>query len=157
MLGSAAFVARAIHPSNFIRAALLFDMAGYVANASSPFLWLETLPRFAPLQDALTNASAFFFPRVSRSQSPFGSDHVSFLDAGIPAILLIDGDWAAYPYYHNTQDTPDKIVSEQALAFLRYSFYVLHTMKRSLPFFLHSLATSDIPTTSTASTLSFLF
>ena len=32
-------------------------------------------------------------------------DHVPFLDAGIPAIDIIDFD---YPYWHTTQDTPDK-------------------------------------------------
>jgi Zn-dependent M28 family amino/carboxypeptidase len=33
-------------------------------------------------------------------------DHTPFLEAGIPAVDIIDIE---YPYYHTTQDTPDKV------------------------------------------------
>ena len=33
-------------------------------------------------------------------------DHTPFLEAGIPAVDIIDFD---YPYWHTTQDTPDKV------------------------------------------------
>jgi hypothetical protein len=36
-------------------------------------------------------------------------DHVPFLEAGIPAVDIIDID---YPYWHTTADTPDKLSSE---------------------------------------------
>lgn len=36
-------------------------------------------------------------------------DHIPFLEAGIPAVDIIDFD---YPYWHTTQDTIDKISSE---------------------------------------------
>jgi glutaminyl-peptide cyclotransferase len=36
-------------------------------------------------------------------------DHLPFLQLGIPAVDLIDFD---YPYWHTTQDTPDKVSSE---------------------------------------------
>lgn len=41
-------------------------------------------------------------------------DHIPFLEAGIPAVDIIDFD---YPYYHTTQDSPDKVsaVSLQAV------------------------------------------
>jgi Zn-dependent M28 family amino/carboxypeptidase len=39
-------------------------------------------------------------------------DHVPFLEAGIPAVDLIDLD---YPYWHTLQDTADK-VSPKSLA-----------------------------------------
>jgi hypothetical protein len=35
-------------------------------------------------------------------------DHTPFLQAGIPAVDIIDFD---YPYWHTTQDTPDKIAA----------------------------------------------
>jgi glutaminyl-peptide cyclotransferase len=38
-------------------------------------------------------------------------DHTPFLEAGIPAVDIIDFD---YPYWHTTADTPDK-VSPQSL------------------------------------------
>ena len=36
-------------------------------------------------------------------------DHSPFLEAGIPAVDIIDFD---YPYWHTTQDTPDKVSAE---------------------------------------------
>jgi Zn-dependent M28 family amino/carboxypeptidase len=33
-------------------------------------------------------------------------DHTPFLEAGIPAVDIIDFD---YPYWHTTQDTSDKV------------------------------------------------
>jgi len=36
-------------------------------------------------------------------------DHTPFLEAGIPAIDIIDFD---YPYWHTTQDTPDKVSAD---------------------------------------------
>jgi hypothetical protein len=36
-------------------------------------------------------------------------DHTPFLEAGIPAVDIIDFD---YPYWHTTQDTPDKVSAE---------------------------------------------
>jgi glutaminyl-peptide cyclotransferase len=40
-------------------------------------------------------------------------DHTPFLEAGIPAVDLIDFD---YPYWHTTQDTPDKVTAESLQA-----------------------------------------
>ncbi|MFL7795247.1 MAG: M28 family peptidase, partial [Anaerolineae bacterium] len=36
-------------------------------------------------------------------------DHRPFIDRGIPAVDIIDFD---YPYWHTTQDTPDKVSAE---------------------------------------------
>jgi hypothetical protein len=38
-------------------------------------------------------------------------DHTPFLEAGLPAIVIIDFD---YPYWHTVADTPEK-VSPQSL------------------------------------------
>lgn len=40
-------------------------------------------------------------------------DHTPFLEAGIPAVDIIDFD---YPYWHTTQDTPDKLSAESLKA-----------------------------------------
>lgn len=40
-------------------------------------------------------------------------DHTPFVEAGIPAIDIIDFD---YPYWHTTQDTPDKVSAESLKA-----------------------------------------
>lgn len=49
-------------------------------------------------------------------------DHLPFLQRGFPAIVMIDFD---YPYWHTTQDTPDK-VSPESLAVIG------HTLKEWL-------------------------
>ena len=49
-----------------------------------------------------------FIPEFKHSMT---DDHTPFLQAGLPAIDIIDFD---YPYWHTTQDTPDK-VSPQSL------------------------------------------
>jgi Zn-dependent M28 family amino/carboxypeptidase len=36
-------------------------------------------------------------------------DHTPFVQAGIPAVDIIDFD---YPYWHTVQDTPDKVSAE---------------------------------------------
>ncbi len=40
-------------------------------------------------------------------------DHTPFLEAGIPAVDIIDFD---YPYWHTTADTPDKVSAESLAA-----------------------------------------
>jgi Zn-dependent M28 family amino/carboxypeptidase len=47
-------------------------------------------------------------------------DHTPFVEAGIPAIDIIDFD---YPYWHTVQDTPDKVSAES----LRIVGDTLHT------------------------------
>ena len=50
-------------------------------------------------------------------------DHVPFVEAGIPAIDIIDLD---YPYWHTVQDTPDKVSPEslQAVGETLYTWLV---------------------------------
>ncbi|MBT7074508.1 MAG: M28 family peptidase, partial [Anaerolineae bacterium] len=45
------------------------------------------------------------------AEEKFGmlDDHTPFLEAGMPAIDVIDFD---YPYWHTTEDTPDKVSAE---------------------------------------------
>lgn len=43
--------------------------------------------------------------QVALSDNSFGSDHVSFQRAGIPAILGIELDDTNYPHYHRVTDT----------------------------------------------------
>lgn len=41
---------------------------------------------------------------VVHSNNPFGSDHMSWLDRGMGAVLTINGDDEAYPAYHSSDD-----------------------------------------------------
>merc|ERR1719181_2473380 len=47
--------------------------------------------------------------RVVHSNNPFGSDHMSFLDNKMQAVLTINGDDEGYPNYHKSSDTIDKV------------------------------------------------
>jgi len=46
--------------------------------------------------------AAFF---ISEPQHAVFDDHVPFIEAGIPAVDVIDFD---YPHWHTVEDTPDK-------------------------------------------------
>ncbi|MGZ9221248.1 MAG: M28 family peptidase [Anaerolineales bacterium] len=51
-----------------------------------------------------------FIPEYKHSML---DDHTPFLQAGMPAMDIIDFD---YPYWHTTHDTPDKVSAESLLA-----------------------------------------
>jgi len=49
---------------------------------------------------------------VIHNGSPFGSDHMSFLNDGMQAVLTINGDDEAYPHYHQKSDTIENVDPE---------------------------------------------
>ncbi len=51
-----------------------------------------------------------FIPQYKHSML---DDHTPFLEAGIPAVDIIDFD---YPYWHTVEDTPDKVSAESLAA-----------------------------------------
>lgn len=103
ILGSTAFAAELDHKP---QAMILLDMVGDrdlgmpMEGASDPALRASIWSTAARLghQD------------VFRSEvgGAILDDHNPFLDAGIPAVDIIDID---YPYWHTSQDTPDKLSS----------------------------------------------
>jgi hypothetical protein len=90
-----------------IDAVVIMDMIGYSADAGlealyeSSSTWSDYLLRFGA-------AAATYVPEldVFTSTSPFGSDHMPYLDAGVQTVLAIENDWAVYPHYHRSTDTP---------------------------------------------------
>lgn len=102
--GSKAYLAR--HRRE-IDALILLD---FIADAdlslpreagSDPALWAKL--RAA----AIAVGAGRHFPDATRPE--ILDDHTPFARAGIPAIDLIDFD---YPYWHTTQDTPDKLSAD---------------------------------------------
>ncbi len=65
-----------------------------------------------------------FVPRVKHS---IMDDHIPFIQQGLVAVDIIDLD---YPYWHTTQDTPDKVAPES----LRRVGHVLQTLLEERPF-----------------------
>ena len=106
-MGSSYFVDQL---QNIPDAVIILDMIGdadlniYMEKNSDPILSSEIWKQAADLG----YSDAFIaLPRYS-----ILDDHVPFLNADIPAVLVIDFD---YPFWHSTQDTTDKI-SSQSLA-----------------------------------------
>ena len=50
---------------------------------------------------------------INQEKYSMEDDHTPFLEAGIPAVDIIDFD---YPYWHTAQDTPDKVSAESLQA-----------------------------------------
>ncbi len=89
------------------------DMVGYEPNASNAFV--ETCGQAGFIYEALTQASRAIDPPVALKEGcperiAGRADHKHFREAGLPAVLLIDGAKAdAYPCYHKPCDTMDKV------------------------------------------------
>jgi glutaminyl-peptide cyclotransferase len=101
IMGSEAFVSDlTFHP----RAAIIVDMVGdanldiYIENNSNATLVSEIWGQAARL-----GYEKQFIPTIKYSML---DDHTPFLEAGIPAVDIIDFD---YPYWHTAADTPDKV------------------------------------------------
>jgi glutaminyl-peptide cyclotransferase len=89
------------------KAAVIVDMVGdsdlniYIEKNSTSALVSEIWRQAAKL-----GYGRFFIQTPKYSMI---DDHTPFLEAGIPAIDIIDFD---YPYWHTTEDTPDKVSAE---------------------------------------------
>lgn len=104
VLGSQAFVARL---EGRPQAVILLDMVGdadlkiYQEGNSDPSLNQSIWATAGRL-----GYQAHFIPQVKYTLL---DDHLAFVNAGIPAVDVIDFD---YPYWHTTDDTPDKVSIE---------------------------------------------
>ena len=89
------------------RAVVIVDMIGdadlniYKERNSNP----ELTDEIWEVANGLGYAGKFI-PEYKHSMI---DDHTPFLEAGIPAVDIIDFD---YPYWHTVQDTPDKVSAE---------------------------------------------
>ncbi len=104
ILGSREFVANnSVQP----RAVVIVDMIGdadlniYRERNSDP----ELMDEIWSTAEGLGYGNQF----ISTYKFSMFDDHTPFLEAGIPAVDLIDFD---YPYWHTANDTPDKVSPE---------------------------------------------
>jgi glutaminyl-peptide cyclotransferase len=104
ILGSRAFVEEIqVTP----RAVVILDMIG----DSDLNIHLEKNSNIQIRQEIWDTAAQWGHDDVFIQTEKFSmlDDHTPFLQAGIPAVDLIDFD---YPYWHTTEDTPDKVSAE---------------------------------------------
>ena len=110
--------------SDNVRGVLNMDMIGYTVGGFD--VLLESASQWRDLVDAFAMAAQTYTSiNVVTSFQPFGSDHVPYLNAGIPALLVIEDDWNRYPGYHRTNDTIGFIVPDMGKEVLRMNLAAL--------------------------------
>ncbi|TDD13405.1 Zn-dependent exopeptidase M28 [Kribbella turkmenica] len=88
-----------------IRAVLNMDMIAS-KNSALPTVLLEGAQVSSGLMaDLATAAATYTGLKVETSLNPFASDHVPFINAGIPALLTIEGADSANGHIHTATDT----------------------------------------------------
>jgi Zn-dependent M28 family amino/carboxypeptidase len=104
ILGSRAFAEEyAIQP----RAVVIVDMIG----DADLNIYLEKNSNIVLRTEIWSTAEKLGYSDKFLNKEKFSmlDDHTPFLEAGIPAVDIIDFD---YPYWHTLQDTPDKVSAE---------------------------------------------
>jgi Zn-dependent M28 family amino/carboxypeptidase len=98
------------------------DMIGS-QNGKSPAVLLEgsnKSPAMRNLISGLTQAAKEYTNlKVNTSFKPADSDHVPFIQAGIPAVLTIEGGWDKNDRIHTAKDTLGTVNAKQANEILR--------------------------------------
>jgi hypothetical protein len=102
-----------------VKAVVNMDMIATL-NTASPTVLLEGAAVSAEVMDVLAGAAATYTGLiVETSLNPFASDHVPFINAGMPALLTIEGADSANGNVHSDQDTFAHIDYGLALEILR--------------------------------------
>jgi hypothetical protein len=111
LYGSYHFVDQATLDGRNIIAAITLDMVSYFnthyavrIEGQTPWEWL-----MATMENKVNTLTDI---GNQKDYNSWGSDHVPFQQAGIPAFLAIDYDYEAYPGYHQTTDTWSQIVTK---------------------------------------------
>ncbi len=108
-----------------LAAVLIMDMIAYSSDDRYDIL-LETSSNQEDLADALVDAALTYTtlePLISFL--PSGSDHVPYIQAGIPAVLVIENEYSTYPGYHRTTDSAEFLGLEQGLEVMKMNVAML--------------------------------
>jgi len=110
-----------------VKVMIQMDMISYKTASNAYKVLLETTRTYQSLVTMFQNAAIKYCNQLETavSFSPFGSDHVPFLNKGMRAILTIDNDYGRYPHYHRTTDTIDKCVQKQMTEIIKMNVAVL--------------------------------
>ena len=108
-----------------VRAVINMDMIG-CRNVPEPGVLLEGAAVSQDVLDGLARAAAIYTDlAVQVSLDPADSDHVPFIDAGLPAVLTIEAADRTNPRPHTSDDTVDTVDADLALAILRMNLAYL--------------------------------
>jgi hypothetical protein len=102
-----------------MKAVVNMDMIGGL-NTQAPSVTLESSAKYSEMIDVLVNAGHVYTSlEIETSWHYFDSDHVPFIDAGIPAVLTIEGADTSNLYIHSPDDILDHLNYSLALEVLR--------------------------------------
>ncbi len=111
-----------------IKLAVIMDMIGYSSTTALDVL-LETSSALSAVLPQFQQAAADYSPgmTVTTSLQPFGSDHIPFINRGVPTLLLIENEWDSYPHYHKATDIPANVTNAllQGPAIMRMQLAVI--------------------------------
>jgi Zn-dependent M28 family amino/carboxypeptidase len=108
LFGSTQYV-EGLSSSNDVSAVINMDMIATI-NTDAPSVLIEGGPVSQALIDRVAEAAATYTDlAVQTSLHFFNSDHVPFIEAGIPAVLLIEGNDSANHVVHTSRDTLDRV------------------------------------------------
>jgi Zn-dependent M28 family amino/carboxypeptidase len=126
LLGSVRYVAEMTDQDRLRTSAVInMDMIGR-RNTSLPGVMIEGAEVSRTLVDELVNAAATWTGLdVTTSLDPFASDHVPFIEAGLPAVLTIEADDRANLDVHTERDTSDLLDPDLAMDILRMNLAVI--------------------------------
>ena len=113
-----------------ITAVINMDMIANL-NALPPSVLLEGYAGSQGVMIALATAAATYTSlSVTMSQMPFGSDHVPFINAGLPAVLTIEGSDSSNAFIHTEGDNLNELDLNLALEILRMNIaYLAQSVK----------------------------
>jgi Zn-dependent M28 family amino/carboxypeptidase len=114
-----------------IRAVVNMDMIGG-RNTPAHGVLLEGAPVSDAVLEGLGSAAATYTDlEVAVSHHPFNSDHVPFIDAGLPAVLTIEAADGTNPRPHTAQDVVAAVDPDLAMRILRMNLaYLLEVLGR---------------------------
>ena len=120
LFGSRQFVDNLSHQDRArLIAVINMDMIG-VRNAEPSTVLIEGSPVSRNVMDGLAVRAAAHTDLVVRtSENPFASDHVPFINEGLPAVLTIEGDDSQNGAIHTPDDVLDLISADYARDILR--------------------------------------
>jgi len=115
-----------------VNQAIIMDEVGWQSpKLTKPTVNLESYDWAHDLLEHLAASSRLYNADtidVVHSSNPFGSDHMSWLDREWPAVLTINGDDEAYPAYHSSEDTIEKVSISLVANITKMNFAALMRM-----------------------------
>jgi Zn-dependent M28 family amino/carboxypeptidase len=100
---------------------LIMDMIGYSNVYHGVKIETSSSNANTVLGDLMASNIGYYAPNltIARTTNYFGSDHVPFIDTGIPCFLAIEQDDTAYVGYHRTTDRINYLSVSQSIGILK--------------------------------------